>query len=386
MKRKIMTQQFAWTCALTLLFVCMSAQVLAYDGAGAQQWMERFAQALTGFTPMNDAELTGDPARAGQYLIEYAFGTVLSSVPETPVAREILEIDVRTDQVTDCRGVRVGMGLEAALEGTAAGTADSALVVLSTQEVGYGWSWAYVGEGGVYGVEYIAYAGDERGMMEYTLTYVLENDVITAIRMKAAGATQAQAQEGMSTAQEIAQKQTRERIALRSAATVFGRDDLQVQGGAALGEPVANLIARLGEPQEVQTLPQAMGRILLYGGAVVRLAFNEATGEELVRSVSVRSAAIAGPRGLTVGMPVQTAAGLFACEADVTARGGTMYLAGEAEGEAPYGIAVASGTELLLRYACETDGGETALLEAGIADGTVAYWSLSYESDAQGGM
>ena len=105
-----------------------------------------------------------------------------------------------------------------------------------------------------------------------------------------------------------------------------------------------------------------------------------------MRGVSVRSAAIAGPRGLTVGMPVQTAAGLFACEADVTARGGTLYLAGEAEGEAPYGEAVVSGTELLLRYACETDGGEVALLEAGIADGTVAYWSLSYEADAQGGM
>ena len=60
--------------------------------------------------------------------------------------------------------------------------------------------------------------------------------------------------------------------------------------------------------------------------------------------------------------------------------------AGEAEGEAPYGEAVVSGTELLLRYACETDGGEVALLEAGIADGAVAYWSLSYETDTQGGM
>lgn len=386
MKRRIMTQQLVRICALAVLFVCMSAQALAYDGAEAQQWMERFAQALTGLSPMNDAEQTGDPARAGQYLIEYAFGTVLASVPETPVAREILEIDVRTDQVTDCRGVRVGMGLDAALGNAPVGAADSALVVLSVQETGYGWSWAYVSAGGVYGVEYIAYAGDALGMTEYTLTYVLEGGVITAIRMRVADATQAQAQEGMQTAREIAEKQDRERIALRSDAPVFGKDDLQVQGGAVLGKPVANLIPRMGEPQEVQTLPQAMGRILLYDGAAVRLAFNEATGEELVRGVSVRSAAIAGPRGLTVGMPVQTAAGLFACEADVTARGGTMYLAGEAEGEAPYGMAVASGTELLLRYACETDGGETALLEAGIADGAVAYWSLSYESDARGGM
>lgn len=384
MKRRIMTRRLAWACALAALLVCMSARALAYDGRGAQDWMERFAQALTELTPMNDAEETGDPARAGQYLIEYAFGTVLASVPETPVAQEILEIDVRTGQVTDCRGVRVGMGLEQALSGHAVGAADEALVVLSTQEDG--WSWAYVGEDGVYGVEYIAYAGNESAMTEYTLTYVLEDGVITAIRMRAADALPAQAQDGLKTAREILEKQSRERIALRSEAPVFGKSDLQVQGTAALGVPVASLIARLGEPQEVQTLPQAQGRILLYDGAAVRLAFNEATGEELVRGVSVRGEALSGPRGLKVGMPVQEAAGLFACEADVTARGGTLYMAGEAEGEAPYGEAIAAGTELLLRYACVTDGGETALLEMGIADGTVSYWSLSYESDAQGGM
>lgn len=386
MKKRIMARRFAQVCALAAWLVCMSAQALAYDGAQARQWMERFALALAELTPMNDAEQTGDPARAGQYLIEYAFGTVLSSVPETPVAQEILEIDVRTAQVTDCRGVRVGMGLEAALEGGTVGASDSALVVLSVQEADSGWSWAYVGEGGVYGVEYIAYTDDADGMTEYTLTYVLEDGVIAAIRMKAAEATQAQAQEGIRTAQEIAQKQSRQRIALRSEAAVFGQDDLQVQGGRALGAPVADLIARMGEPQQVQTLPQATGRILLYDGAAVRLSFHEATGEELVRGVSVRSGAIAGPRGLTVGMPVQTAAGLFACEADVTARGGTLYLAGEAEGEAPYGVAVASGSELLLRYACETDEGEIALLEVGVMDSMVAYWSLSYERDAQGGM
>lgn len=384
MKRRIMTRRLARACALAALLVCMSARALAYDGRGAQDWMERFAQALTELTPMNDAEETGDPARAGQYLIEYAFGTVLASVPETPVAQEILEIDVRTGQVTDCRGVRVGMGLEQALSGHAVGAADEALVVLSTQEDG--WSWAYVGEDGVYGVEYIAYAGNESAMTEYTLTYVLEDGVITAIRMRAADALPAQAQDGLKTAREILEKQSRERIALRSEAPVFGKSDLQVQGTAALGVPVASLIARLGEPQEVQTLPQAQGRILLYDGAAVRLAFNEATGEELVRGVSVRGEALSGPRGLKVGMPVQEAAGLFACEADVTARGGTLYMAGEAEGEAPYGEAIAAGTELLLRYACVTDGGETALLEMGIADGAVSYWSLSYESDAQGGM
>ena len=386
MKKGMMTRRLACVCVLAVLFVCMRAQALAYNGAAAQQWMERFAQALEAFVPLNDAEQTSDPARAGQYLIEYEFGTVLASVPETPVASEILEIDVRSAQVTDCRGVRVGMELGAALGDQRVSTTDETLVVLDTQEAECCWSWAYVGAGSVYGVEYIAYLGDEGGMTEYTLTYVLDDGVITAIRMKTAEATAAQAQEGLKTAQEIEEKQNRERIALRNEEPVFTQSDLQVQGGIALGVPVADLIACMGEPHDVQTLPRAQGRILLYDGAAVLLTFNEATGEELVRSVSVSSAALSGPRRLTVGMPVQTAAGLFACDADVTARGGTLYLAGEAEGEAPYGEAVVADAGLLLRYACMTDRGRVAMLEAGITDGAVAYWSLSYAEDAQGGI
>ena len=384
MKRRMITLRLARVCALTVLLMCITAPALAYDGAAAQQWMEQFAQALGAFAPMNDAEQTSDPARAGQYLIEYEFGTVLASVPKTPLAQEILEIDVRTSQVTDCRGVRVGMELATALDGETIAAADSTLVVLHTQEEKQSWSWAYVGPDGVYGVEYIAYADSGSGMTEYTLTYVIESGVITAIRMKAAEATAAQAQDGLKTAQEIMDKGVW--IAMKNDQPVFAQSDLQVQGGAALGVPVADLIAHMGEPQEVQTLPNTQGRMLLYDGAAVRLAFHEETGEERVRGVSVNSAAIEGPRRLTVGMPVQTAAGLFACETDVTARGGTLYLEGEAEGEAPYGKAIASGTELLLRYACVTDDGETALLEAGIADGKVAYWSLSYAGDTQGGM
>lgn len=384
MKRRIITLRLARVCALTVLLACITAPALAYDGAAAQQWMEQFAQALKGIAPQNDAAKTSDPARAGQYLIEYEFGTVLAAVPERPKAQEILEIDVRTSQVTDCRGVRVGMELVSALDGETIAAADSTLVVLHTQEEKRSWSWAYVGSEGVYGVEYIAYADSESGMTEYTLTYVIESGVITAIRMKAAEATAAQAQDGLKTAQEIMDKGVR--IALKNEQPVFMRSDLQVQGGAALGVPVADLIAHMGEPKEVQTLPNTQGRILMYDGAAVRLAFHEETGEERVRGVSVNSEAIEGPRRLTVGMPVQTAAGLFACEADVTARGGTLYLEGEAEGEAPYGKAIASGTELLLRYACVTDDGETALLEAGVVDGKVAYWSLSYAGDTEEGM
>lgn len=386
MKMKTMVRQLARIGMLTLLCMGMSAQALAYDGAAARQWLEQFAQALYAVSPLNDAEQTGDPARAGQYLTEYTFGTVLASVPETPVAADILAVDVRSGQVTDCRGVRVGMGLDAALGGESIGWADTALAVLSIQEQTDSFSWAYVGDSGVYGVEYIAYADGENGLTEYTLTYVLEDGTITAIRMRMAPATAAQAQDALHTAQEMAARQRAGRIAQRNDAPVFSQEQVQLQGGAALGVPVASLIARMGEPDSIQTLPQAQGRLLLYDGAVIRLIFHERTGEELVRGVSVSSAAYEGPNRLKVGMTVQEAASLFACEGDIGPGGGTLYLAGEAEGEAPYGEAVVRGDVLLLRYACLTDAGETVLLEAGIENGVVAYWALSYAEDAQEGL
>ena len=71
MKRRMILRRFRHMCALAALLVCMSARALAYDGAAAWRWMEQFAQALEAFVPLNDAEQTSDPARAGQYLIEY---------------------------------------------------------------------------------------------------------------------------------------------------------------------------------------------------------------------------------------------------------------------------------------------------------------------------
>lgn len=370
-------------CCAALLCPCACAR--AMDAQTVRAWMEQFAGSLPGFALLGDPAQTVNPARDGQMLLEYAFGTVLTDGTSSPSAEEILEIDIRTDQVADCRGVRVGMASGAALEGAAPGESDTRLYVLGTQESGYGWSWAYMGEDGVYGVEYITYDGSDAQMTEYTLTYVLDGGAIKAIRVKAADATLAQAQEGLRTAEEIAERQQGEVLVPANGQSVFGEADLQAMGGRALGVPVSELVRRMGEPSDVQTLPQGGGRMLLYDGAVARLALDEATGEELVRGLSVSSAAIEGPRGLAVGLSVQEAASLFCCEADVYSRGGTLYLAGEAAGEAPYGELTAQGGTLTLRYACQTQSGEVALLEAGIEDGEVAYWSLLYQDDAEGG-
>lgn len=380
-KRRLMG---AAACLFALTLFASGAFAEEYDAQAARAWLDGFAAALETQAALNDPSETVDPARGGQALIEYAFGTVTASrAPdaEAPLAAdEIIEIDVTGDQVTDCRGVRVGMPLESALGGAEVERGVTQLSVLGTQEAGIGWSWAYVGEAGVYGVEYVSYGQTAEGLLrEYTLTYVIgEDETVGAIRMRIAGATQAQAEDGLRTAQEIAGRQQGELLAAKSGADAFGEADLQVLGGV-LGASVASWVSQLGEPVEIQTLPGGGGRMLLYEGAVLRLGLNEQTGEEVVLGVSASGSDILGPRGLCTGMSVQEAAALFYCEQDVYASGGLLYLLGEALGEPPYGELVREEGGARLRYAAASSG-RVALLEAGIQDGLVAYWHLYYES------
>lgn len=364
------------------LLLC-AGDALAYDAQTVQDWLAAFAGELDGIPTLNDPRETADPARAGEYLLEYPFGTVLSSAAQTPDASQIIEINITSDQVTDCRGARVGMPLDSTLDGAKLTRSQTALVVLSTQDEGLGWSWAYVDDAGVYGVEYIAYGALGTDLREYTLTYMIdEAQTVNAIRVRVAEATQIQAEDGMRTAEEIASRQLGETLALANDKSELSEEDLAVMGSVRLGVAVADFVAALGEPVEVQVLPGANGRLLLYEGAALTLRFDEQTGEELVSRVSVSGTGLTGPRGLSVGESVQEAAALFRCDADTGAAGGTLYLAGEAAGEPPYGemLALEDGTNLL-RYACALGSGETAYLEIGIKDGSVAYWQMQ-EGDA----
>lgn len=387
MKRETIRGLFAKIAILSCVMICLSAHALAYDAQTAQGWMEQFAGALSNLSPVNDPVHTADPARAGQYLLEYEFGTVLTSTSANPQADDILEIDVRTSQVTDCRGVRVGMSMEHALDGGTPVYGAAPLYVLSAQESAFSWSWAYVGEQGVYGVEYIAYGGhDEAAMKEYTLTYVIENETIAAIRMRAANATIAQAQDGLQTAKEIEVRQEAGVIVSANDRPVLALEDLQVMGHRALGVPVEKLIAAMGEPVDIQTLPESTGRVLIYDGAVVTLGFNEMTGEEIVRAVSVSSDAFEGPNRLRVGMSLREAGGLVRCDTDVYSRGGILYLEGEAVGEAPYGeLKEVGAREMMLTYACAAPA-DAAVLQAIAVDEQIVSWQLMYLSDIQGGV
>ena len=370
-------------CAAAML-MGGAARAQEYDAQQAESWMAQFAQALGQLSPINDPAQTLDPARPGEYLQEYEFGTVQTTTSGAPTAEEIAQIDVSTAQVTDARGVRVGMTLGEALGGLSIPQAEGSLAVLSTQEAGIGWCWAYLGEGEVYGVEWLTYDLNEP-VTEYTLTYVIDGDTVSGIRVKAAASTRAQAEAGLATAQEIAGRQRREAVLTASGAAMFGEADLTVNGSRVIGAEAYALVQALGEPDEVQTLPAGGGRILLYDGAAVRLGLDEATGAEIVLGVTA-TGSVAGPRGLTVGMAAQEAAGLFHCDTDVYASGGVLYMEGEASGDPPFAEMTAeSGGEAAIRYLCRMADGDDARLDVGLRDGIVCYWHLYTGEEAADG-
>ena len=213
-------KRFAALTAAILTALSGAALAQEYDAQQAKSWMAQFAQALLQFSPINDPAQTLDPARPGEYLQEYEFGTVQAATSGTPTAAQIEEIDVSTAQVTDARGVRVGMTLSEALGGLTIPQAEGNLAVVSTQETGIGWCWAYLGEGGVYGVEWLTYDLYEP-VTEYTLTYVIDGDTVSGIRVKTAASTRAQAEAGL----------------FRCDADVYASGGALYMEGEAYGEP-----------------------------------------------------------------------------------------------------------------------------------------------------
>lgn len=362
------------------LMLCMlggAAKAAQLDAQTVEAWLSQLAQTLASQQPLNDPEETIDPARDGQALFSYGFGTVVSASRDVSQAERIAQVDIRTDELADCAGLRVGMTLADALDGAQVSGGETQLCVLELWTDGPGWRWAYIGEDGVYGVETVTYGTEPAALREYTLTYLIDGGQISGIRLRISAATQAEAEAGLRTAQEIALRQRGEVYAGANSAEIFLEQDMQVMGVPAIGVAVERLVARVGEPQQVQTLPG--GRLLVYAGAVVELGLNEQTGEEIVLSVSVTGETLEGPRGLRVGMSVQEAAALFACRQDVYASGGVLYLEGEALGEPPCGELTRENRGAQLRYLCQRQNGQTGVLEIGVQAGLVAYWRLSGE-------
>ncbi|MBR5287993.1 MAG: hypothetical protein IKU34_05300 [Clostridia bacterium] len=368
---------------LVLMLFFASGACAEFDAQVVQQWLVSFTAETAQLNTRNDVSTTSDPARPGQYLLEYDFGTVLGTKTGQLLSDDILCVELTMPGREDCLGLQVGQTLEDIIGGREINAGNLPLYVLSTQESGYGWNWAYAANGSVYGVEYITYGG-EPSLKEYTLTYVIAEGRITAIRLKVADATQAQAIEGQQTAEEIAQKQRGELLVAQNDQLELRKEDLTLNGRPVVGIPVEELIALLGEPQEIQVLPDGEGRMLVYGFCVAELMFDEMTGVELVRSLICVEPSVIGPRGVRVGMDAQEASGLLRCDNDVFSSGGMLYLAGEAQGLAPYGELIPGDAgQYVLKYTCRMSDDRIGMMNIGVTDGEVRHWRLSLNEEEE---
>ena len=99
------------TAWLMLIVLMMPALALAgeMEAAVMENWLQQFCTALPSVPLLGDPQMTADPSRPGEYLLEYAFGTVTATAENSVLPENIVQIDVRTQQVTDCMGIRVGM-------------------------------------------------------------------------------------------------------------------------------------------------------------------------------------------------------------------------------------------------------------------------------------
>ena len=117
------------TAWLMLIVLMMPALALAgeMEAAVMENWLQQFCTALPSVPLLGDPQMTADPSRPGEYLLEYAFGTVTATAENSVLPENIVQIDVRTQQVTDCMGIRVGMPLDAVLAGAYVGQSNSQL-------------------------------------------------------------------------------------------------------------------------------------------------------------------------------------------------------------------------------------------------------------------
>ena len=80
-------------CLVLTAFLCLAgvcAQAQEYDAQVMTSWLARFCDALAQLPVLGDPQRTADPARPGEYLLEYEFGMVTSRAAEHVQPEDVL--------------------------------------------------------------------------------------------------------------------------------------------------------------------------------------------------------------------------------------------------------------------------------------------------------
>ena len=347
-------QKSAGLLAFFLFLFCLPVLAfgeLSFDAVKGMDWMLNLSDYLMGETPLNDPVETGDLSRPGQYLLQYDFGTVITEGTMQPSRGCIAEATMETSKIADCLGFTVGMNIEAIGDARILEPLYP-LTLISMQQEGIGWMWVYGKEGHPYGIEWVSYQMEEEKATEVTLTYTVENQVIKTIRIKQTPMTREEAMGNLESVGEMNQAQSSQAKVIKNQEAAFSGADALLNGESFLSVEVYRIIARLGEPESVQSLPGSQGRLLLYPGAVFSCNLEEMTGVERIDALTVASDAYTGPREVQVGMTLNAVAALFRSDHTISSAGGTLYQEARNQGQL---VRYDAGEETLIYRASEQE-------------------------------
>ena len=368
--------------ALRILILCLwmtlavaAAQIELLDEVNAERWLISLADSCNLMPPQNDPARTADPAHPDTFLFQYPFGIIKTRGTDKMQKDQILEVNLRTRDVADPFGRHVGDLMTPFInEGTVfSGT----LHLLGLQEAGHAWCWGLSDGQSLCGIEWNTYVPsvDQQAVL-YSLSYTLsQNQEITEMTFSQVLLTQLQAEADLAAAVAYRDQQK------GSEGTPPAPEELTLNGRPVLDIQASELVAALGEPAEVQDLPNGQGRMLLYDGMVAQLGLNVLSGEEVVRQVVVYGENLEGPRGIRIGMDAASVLTLLTGKTETALREDVLYRQEDSQGNIFGAEVIQNGTDLLqLRvWTVHTDHTST-VLSVDFREGRLLQFSLSHEN------
>lgn len=350
------------TMAVALVLVlCLSGTVAwaaePLDAQALLAWRDMLWQVMRQMPVENDPAQTNDPDGADTWLFAFPFGLAELTEPELHAEENPLAAIEITNSAMDCpRGLRVGDTLEAVLAAypnnnpDLEGSAEYAALYLNPAQAPdkeASWGWIARQNRTVWSVSYTV-SQPASGMDDYrremTLTYVMEDGKISAIRA-----------DGFAALVTLAESQANyDAVSAFAAMDAFGgadqavnsTDTLEVAGLDFRTATPEEAIGALGTPLADELDSMAGVRTLTYTGMLVE--FMQLEGRWRMSAFMVSEGATPGPMGIRIGDSRQSVEARFGI-GDTDEENLLMYTFEDAQGMR-YALTCTLTGELVTEY------------------------------------
>lgn len=353
-----MKRTIAMALALALCLTATAAWAAEpLDGQTLLAWRDMLWQVMRQMPVENDPAQTNDPDGADTWLFAFPFGLAELTGPELHAEENPLAAVEITGPAMDCpRGLRVGDSLEAVLAAypndneALEGSAEYAALYLapaSAPDREASWGWLARQNRTVWSVAYTVSqpaAGMDDYRREMTLTYVMDDGKIAAIRAEgfAALVTLAESQANYDAVNAFAAMDAFDSVDPIEA----GTDALTVAGLDFRTATVAEVVNALGTPLADEMDMMAGVRTLTYAGMLVE--FLQQDGTWRMSAFMVTEGATAGPMGIRIGDGRQSVVARLG-EGDADEEGLLMYTFEDTQGTR-YALTCTLTGELVTEY------------------------------------